>query len=104
MEASNSKERIPVDAFMVVATFKPETDMAHVFAVVAEEQARVSVLEAEGKVGQIFLSLARGTVFIQAFAAHAEEARDTVLSLPMAQWWDLELFPLGAPTAPEATS
>ena len=88
---------------MVVATFKPDTDMTQVFAVVAEEQARVKVLEAEGKVGQIFLSLARGTVFIQAFAPSEDEARDTVLSLPMAKWWDLQLFALGAPAAPEVT-
>ena len=92
-----------MDAFMVVATFKPDTDMTQVFAVVAEEQARVKVLEAEGKIGQIFLSLPRGTVFIQAFAAAEDEARDTVLSLPMAKWWDLQLFPLGAPVAPEVT-
>jgi len=88
---------------MVVATFKPDTDMSQVFAVVAEEQARVKVLEAEGKVGQIFLSPARGTVFIQAFAASEDEARDTVLTLPMAKWWDLQLFALGAPAAPEVT-
>jgi len=92
-----------MDAFMVVATFKPDTDMTQVFAVVAEEQARVKTLEAEGKVGQIFLSLARGTVFIQTFAASEDEARDTVLTLPMAKWWDLQLFPLGAPAAPEVT-
>jgi len=92
-----------MDAFMVVATFKPDTDMTQVFAVVAEEQARVKVLEAEGKIGHIFLSLARGTVFIQAFAGSEDEARDTVLSLPMAKWWDLQLFALGAPAAPEVT-
>lgn len=88
-----------MDAFMVVATFKPGTDMSEVFALVAEEQARVKVLEDEGRLGQIFLALARGTVFLQTFGEDENDAREVVLSLPMAKWWDLEIFSLGAPAA-----
>lgn len=91
-----------MDAFMVVATFQEGTDMREVFAVVAEEQARVKALEDEGRVGHLYLSLARGTVFIQTFAQSDDEARDTVLSLPMAKWWNLDVFPLGAPVVPGA--
>ena len=87
---------------MVVATFKDGTDMREVFAVVAEEQAHVKVLEEQGRLGQIFLSLSRGTVFLQTFAGSEEQARDTVLSLPMAKWWNLDVFPLGAPVVPGA--
>ena len=91
-----------MDAFMVICTFKPGTVMDEVFAVVAEEQAQVAALEAEGRIGSIELSLARGTVFIKVFAEGAEAAADTVRSLPMSKWWDLDLFPVAAPAAPAA--
>jgi muconolactone delta-isomerase len=90
--------------FMVVCRFADGTAMEEVFAVVAEEQAQVAVLEAEGRVGAIHLSLARGTVFIETFADDAEGAADTVRTLPMARWWDLDVYPLGAPAVPGAAA
>lgn len=92
-----------VDEFMVVCVFRAGTDMREVFAVVSEEQAAVAALSAEGRLGDIRLSLARGTVFIQAFAADAEEASALVRSLPMARWWDIDSFPIAAPGAPGAS-
>ena len=89
-----------MEAFMVVCTFKPGTVMDEVFAVVAEEQAQVAALEAEGRIGSIHLSLARGTVFINAYADGLDDAVETIRTLPMAKWWDLDVFPTGAPTAP----
>ena len=86
--------------FMVICTFKEGTVMSDVFAVVAEEQAQVSRLEAEGRVGTIQLSLARGTVFIETFADDAAGATATVESLPMAKWWNLDVFPIAAPAVP----
>ena len=50
--------------FMVICTFREGTDMTEVFATVAEEQAQAAALVAEGRVGSIYLSLERGTVFI----------------------------------------
>ncbi len=91
-----------MEAFMVVCRFKAGTEMDEVFAVVAEEQARAAELEAESRVGAIRLSLARGTVFIETFAADADEASATIHTLPMARWWDLDVFPLAAPVAPVA--
>jgi muconolactone delta-isomerase len=88
-----------VDEFMVVCTFRAGTDMREVFAVVAEEQAAVATLSAQGRVGDIRLSLARGTVFIQVFGADAGEATASVRSLPMARWWDIDAFPIAAPAA-----
>ena len=82
---------------MVICTFKDGTDMAEVFAVVDEEQRRASELAAEGQIGAIHLSLSRGTVFIGTFAADAGDAEATVRSLPMARWWDLDVFPIAAP-------
>ena len=88
-----------LNEFMVICTFRKGTDMAEVFAVRAEEQAAVAALAAEGRVGDIRLALARGTVFIQAFARDAAEAEATVGSLPMAKWWDMDVFPIAAPAA-----
>lgn len=90
--------------YMVICTFKEGTDMADVFAVVAEERARVADLVAEGRLGTIHLSLTRGTVFIEAFADDEHGAATTVRSLPMASWWDIDVFPIAAPVLPGAAS
>jgi len=87
-----------MSSFMVVCTFRPGTDMAEVMAVVAEEQAKVAELKAEGRIGAVYLSTAtRGTVFLEIFADDVDAARDIVTSLPMAAWWDLDIFPINAP-------
>jgi muconolactone delta-isomerase len=87
-----------VDEFMVVCTFRAGTDMTDVFAVVAEEQAAVAALTAAGRIGEIRLSLARGTVFIAAFGTDTDDATATVRSLPMARWWDVDVYPIAAPS------
>ena len=82
-------------SFMVVATFKPDTDMADVMAVVAQEQQRVGELKAEGTLGALYLATAaRRTVFLETFAADADGALATISTLPMAAWWDLDVYPL----------
>lgn len=84
-----------MSAFMVVATFKPETEMANVLAVVAEEQAKVAELQAAGSIGEIRLATAsRQTVFLEVFAASDADAQSCVRMRPMAKWWDLDVFPL----------
>ena len=52
-----------MNTYIVVATFKPNTNMQEVFAVVAAERAQVVVLRSAGQLGFVHLSLARGTVF-----------------------------------------
>ena len=94
-----------MEKFMVVCTFKQGTEMSDVYAVVAEEQAKAAELQSAGKIGAIHLAtLSRGTVFIETFAATLEEATDTIKSLPMAIWWDIDVFPLSAPGKPGANS
>lgn len=83
---------------MTVCTFREGTAMDEVAAVIPEEQARVAALTEEGRLGSLHLSLARGTVFIETFAEDAGAATDTIRTLPMAKWWDLDVFPLAAPT------
>jgi len=90
---------------MVVCTFKPGTEMSDVYSVVAEEQTKAAELQSAGKIGVIYLAtLSRGTVFIETFAENLEEATKTIQSLPMAVWWDLDVYPLSAPGRPGASS
>ena len=87
-----------MESFMVVCTFTPDTLMADVMTVVAEEQAAVAVLKEQGRIGSVFLATRdRRTVFLEVFAADGDDAKSTVLSLPMAKWWDLDLYPLNPP-------
>ena len=92
-------------SFMVVATFKPGTNMAEVMAEVPQEQARLAALQAEGKIGAIYLATAaRQTVFLETFAVTGNEALGTVTALPMAAWWDLDVYPLNPPAGTPAAS
>ncbi len=91
-------------SFMVVATFKPDTNMDDVLAVVPQEQVRLAELRSEGRIGALYLSTpARQTVFLETFGETVDEVVATVEALPMAKWWDLDVFPLNAPAGPEVT-
>lgn len=83
-----------MNQFMVVSTFKPNTDMKDVMTVVEEEKAQVKVLQGQGRLGVIRLAVPHGKVFIEAFAEDSEGAKQAVLELPMSKWWDLEVYPL----------
>lgn len=90
-----------MDKFMVVCTFRKGTVMSDVYAVVPEEQAKAAELQSAGKIGPIHLAtVSRGTVFIETFASSVEEAMSIVQSLPLATWWDIDVFPLSAPGIP----
>ncbi len=94
-----------MEKYMVVCKFKQGTEMSDVYAVVAEEQAKAAELQAAGKIGAIHLAtISRGTVFIETNAETLEEATAIIQSLPMAMWWDIDVFPLSAPGKPGANS
>ena len=85
-------------SFMVMATFRPGTNMDDVLQHVAAERARIAELESEGKLAAVYLAnTERKTVFLVVNAATLEEATSIVATLPMSAWWDLEVFPLNAP-------
>lgn len=93
-----------MEKFMVVCKFKQGTEMKDVYSVVAEEQAKAAELQAAGKIGAIHLAtISRGTVFIETFAENIEDATATIQSLPMAVWWEIDVFPLSAPGKPSAS-
>jgi muconolactone delta-isomerase len=83
-----------MNGFFVECTFKPGTDMSEVMKLVEEEKSKVAELKAEGRLGQIFLAVPQGKVFIELNADSAESADATVRELPMSVWWDLEVFTL----------
>ena len=83
--------------FIAVASFSPETDLPQMYAVMAEEVARVHLLMAEGRLKAVHASPTRGRAFLEVIAESEEEARATVESLPMAQWWEIDLYPTTGP-------
>ena len=93
-----------MNTYMVVAKFKPKTDMNAVQAVVQEERAQVEVLRKEGRLGAIYISMARGTVFLEVFAPDETGAEATVKTLPLSEWWSLEIYPTPEPTLPRDPS
>ena len=80
--------------FMVVATFKAGTNMQEVFALVEEEKVAVSQIQESGRLGGIRLAVPRGKVFLDVFADDDASAEAVVMKLPMAKFWDLEVYPL----------
>jgi pyridoxamine 5'-phosphate oxidase family protein len=100
MSSNQSSDVAPLPTFMVVATFKPDTDMGEVMTVVVAERAQVDVLKREGRMGSGHISQPRGTVFLEIFAANEADAALTVETLPMSKWWDLDVYPCPAPVLP----
>lgn len=80
--------------FMAVSTFIDGTNMAEVLKVVEEEKAKVSELQETGHVGSVRLALPQGKVFLDVFANAAAAAKLVVEQLPVAKWWNAEIFTL----------
>lgn len=86
-----------MNQFMVVATFRSDTVMDEVTALVPEEMAQVKVLEDERVLSTVRISVAHDKVFLEVSAADAAGAEATVQRLPMAKFWDLEVFEIHSP-------
>lgn len=83
--------------FIGVAKFSPETDLPLMYSVIDEEVAQVRRLTAEGRLKAVHASPTRGRAFLEVIAASEDEARATIETLPMAQWWEIEVYPTMAP-------
>ena len=84
-----------MSSYMVVATFKTDADMDDVLSLVPQEQTRLAELQSEGRIGALYLATAaRRTVFLETFGETGDDAVAAVEALPMARWWDLDVFPL----------
>ena len=50
--------------------------------------------------GAVHIARERGTVFIEVFADSDDAVRDTIRTLPMSPWFELDLFAVrGPPTS-----
>ena len=85
--------------FMVIGQFDPETDLPLMSTVIAEEVAQVQTLKSEGRLGSVHVSPARGRVFLEVIAEDAVAAETTVQTLPMAKWWEIDVYPTVGPPA-----
>ena len=83
--------------FIAVAGFSPETDLPLMSAVIEEEVAQVRALTAEGRLKAVHVSPTRGRVFLEVIADNEDEARATVETLPMSQWWEIDIYPTMGP-------
>ena len=90
-----------MDTYIAVASFSPDTDLPQMMAVRTEEIAKVAELREEGRLGAVHPSPTRGRVFLEVQADSEDAAMATVRELPMAQWWNIELFPTITPTGEE---
>ena len=89
-----------MSTFMVIGSFSPETDLPQMNAVVAQEVAQVHALTQQGRLGSVHVSPARGKVFLEIHAEDEDAARATIATLPMAPWWEIEIYPtVGPPPA-----
>jgi len=86
-----------MNKFMVVCTFKPDMVWDEVTAMVPEEMAAVKVLETEGVLSAVRVSVARDKVFLEVSAHDAQGAEATVQRLPMSKWWDLVPYQIAVP-------
>ena len=89
-----------VNTYMIVARFKPGTEMKDIYAVRDAEMERLEVLRTEGRCGSLHVSMPKQTVFLEVFAQDEGGAQETVESLPMAKLWTVEVYP--TPTPPPA--
>ncbi len=86
-----------MNTYLVTAAFSPADDLPLMNTVLDAEVAQVNALRAEGRLGAVHVSPARGAVFLEVFADDEGSARTTVLTLPMARWWAIDLFPTVSP-------
>lgn len=84
--------------FMVVCSFKSETNNEEVTSMIPQEIAQVRILEKEGLLGGVRVSVARDKVFLDIFSDDAIGAESAVRRLPMSKWWDLETYQISMPS------
>lgn len=86
-----------MNKFMVVATFQPNVEWDDITALVAQEQVAAKLLQDEGLLTALRISVARDKVFLEVTAEDRGGAEALVHRLPLAKWWDLEVYQLAPP-------
>ena len=91
-----------VQTFMVVATVRDNTDFAQFAALRADEQKQLEVLRSDGRIGAHHIAAARRTTFIEVIAADETQVEETLATLPLAPFFDFDIYALAPPDAAEA--
>ena len=91
-----------VQTFMVVATVRDNTDFAQFAALRADEQKQLDVLRSDGRIGTHHIAPARRTTFIEVIAADETQVEETLATLPLAQFFDFDIYSTAPPDAAEA--
>ena len=82
---------------MVVATFKNGVTPEEIRELIPAEQARAKVLQEQGVLGFIQVSMPKRTVFLEAFGDNDQSVLSMIETLPFAAIWDIEVFPTTPP-------
>ena len=82
---------------MIVCTFDPKANWDDISAVIPDEQIAAAELQKEGRLLSVRVSKSRDKVFLEVVGDGREEAEKTVQRLPMAKWWDLEIYEIVLP-------
>ena len=83
--------------YMIVCTFASDTVWEEVTAMIPAEQIAAKTLQEEGRLLQVRVSVKRDKVFLEMVADDETEVVATVGRLPMAQWWELEIYQIASP-------
>jgi hypothetical protein len=89
-------------SYMVVATFKEGVTQEEIRVLIPAEQAQARLLEEQGAIGSIKVAMPKRTVFIEAFGHDDQSVLESILTLPLAILWDIELYPTTPPAGPSA--
>jgi hypothetical protein len=89
-----------MNSFMVVAKFKEGVVQEEIRALIPAEQAQAKILEEDGVIANIKVSMPKRTVFIEAFGEDEQELLKNIETLPLAALWDIEIFPTTPPAGP----
>lgn len=82
---------------MVVATFKEGVTQEEIRSLIPAEQAQAKLLEEQGLLGAIKVAMPKRTVFLEAYGDDDQAVLETILSLPLAVLWNIDLFPTTPP-------
>src|SRR5215831_19361059 len=98
---STTSNPAAVQRFMVVATVRDNTDFAKFAALRADEQKQLEVLRSDGRIGAHYIAPARRTTFIEVIAADETQVEQTLATLPLAEFFDFDIYALAPPDAAE---
>jgi hypothetical protein len=88
---------VNMNSFIVVAKFKVGVSQEEIRSLIPAEQAQAKLLEEQGVIGFIKVAMPKRTVFIEAFGSDEENVTKSILTLPLAKVWDIEIFPTTPP-------